>query len=124
MAKNSLNIPFALLISLLVFASVIIIRGELKKNRFQIETVKIDINMLKNQLTGITENINVYNQELSTLNLKVSVLNEELSYFNKSINGNGNDLTKLELKIKDVIADLRKVKNMTELQNRKLYVSE
>ena len=80
--------------------------------------------MLKNQLAGITENINLYNQELSTLNLKVSVLNEELNYFNKSINGNGNDLTKLELKIKDVIADLRKVKNMTELQNRKLYVSE
>ena len=45
MAKNSLNIPFAFLISLLVIASVIIIRGELKKNRFQIETVKIDINM-------------------------------------------------------------------------------
>ena len=124
MAKNSLNIPFALLISLLAIASVMIIKGELKKNRFQIETVKTDINMLKNQLTGITENINVYNQELSTLNLKVSVLNEELNYFNKSINGNGNDLTKLELKIKDVIVDLRKVKNMTELQNRKLYVSE
>ena len=47
MAKNSLNIPFALLISLLVIASVIIIKGELKKNRFQIETVKTDINMLK-----------------------------------------------------------------------------
>ena len=124
MAKNSLNIPIALLISLLVIASFIIISGELKKNRFQIETVKTDINMLKNQLTGITENINVYNQELSTLNLKVSVLNEELNYFNKSINGNGNDLTKLELKIKDVIVDLKKVKNMTELQNRKLYVSE
>ena len=124
MAKNSLNIPFALLISLLVIASVIIIKGELKKNRFQIENVKTEIGMLKNHMVGITENINVYNQELSTLNLKVSVLNEELSYFNKSINGNGNDLTKLELKIKDVIADLRKVKNMTELQNRKLYVSE
>ena len=124
MVKNSLNIPIALLISLLVIASFIIISGELKKNRFQIETVKVDINMLKDQLTGFTENINVYNQELSTLNLKVSVLNEELNYFNKSINGNGNDLTKLELKIKDVIVDLRKVKNMTELQNRKLYVSE
>ena len=49
MAKNSLNIPFALLISLLVIASVIIIKGELKKNRFQIETVKTDISMLKNQ---------------------------------------------------------------------------
>ena len=35
MAKNSLNIPFALLISLLAIASVIIIKGELKKNRFQ-----------------------------------------------------------------------------------------
>ena len=124
MVKNSLNIPIALLISLLVIASFIIISGELKKNRFQIETVKVDINILKDQLTGITENINVYNQELSTLNLKVSVLNEELNYFNKSINGNGNDLTRLELKIKDVIVDLRKVKNMTELQNRKLYVSE
>ena len=124
MAKNSLIISFALLISLLVITSATIIKGELKKNRFQTETVKTEINMIKSQLTGITENINVYNHELSTLNLKVSVLNEELNYFNKSINGNGNDLTRLELKIKDVIADLKKVKNMTELQNRKLYVSE
>ena len=30
----------------------------------------------------------------------------------------------LQLKIKDVIVDLKKVKDMTELQNRKLYVSE
>ena len=124
MAKNSLIISFALLISMFVIASAMIIKRELKKNRFQIETVSTEISMLKGQLTGITENINVYNHELSTLNLKVSVLNEELNYFNKSINGNGNDLTKLELKIIDVIADLKKVKNMTELQNRKLYVSE
>ena len=58
-------------------------------------------------------NINAYNQELSALNIKVSVLNEELNYFNQSISGNGNDLSELELKIKDVIADLRKVKSMT-----------
>ena len=107
MAKNGLNIPFSIVTCLLVIVSVMIIKGELKKNRFQVEIIKTDINTLKNQLTGITENINV-----------------ELNYFNKSINGNGNDLTKLELKIKDVIADLRKVKSMTELQNRKLYVSE
>ena len=53
MAKNSLNIPFALLISLLVIASVMIIKGELKKNRFQIETVKSDINMLKEARFGV-----------------------------------------------------------------------
>ena len=35
MAKNSLNIPFTLLISLLAIANVMIIKGELKKNRFQ-----------------------------------------------------------------------------------------
>ena len=40
------------------------------------------------------------------------------------ITKNENDLTLLQLKIKDVIVDLKKVKDMTELQNRKLYVSE
>ena len=40
MAKNSLNIPFALLISLLVIASVIIIKGELKKIDFKLKLLK------------------------------------------------------------------------------------
>ena len=47
MAKNGLNIPFFLLTSLLVIASVMIIKGELKKNRFQVEIVKTDINTLQ-----------------------------------------------------------------------------
>ena len=40
MAKNSLNIPFALLISLLVIVSVIIIKGELKKIDFKLKLLK------------------------------------------------------------------------------------
>ena len=54
MAKNGSNIPFSLLTCLLVIVSVMIIKGELKKNRFQVEIIKTDINTLKNQLTGIT----------------------------------------------------------------------
>ena len=124
MNKKNAIVPFTLFVGLFIILAVIFIKGDLKKNRLKIEIVKNDVIKLSNQLEHITENINSYNQELSSLNLKVSVLNEELNYFNKSINGNGNDLSEIELKIKDVIADLRKVKSMTELQNRKLYVSE
>ena len=45
MTKNSLIISFALLTSLLVIASAIIIKGELKKNRLQTEAVKTEINI-------------------------------------------------------------------------------
>ena len=63
-------------------------------------------------------------KNISALNLKVSVLNEELNIFNKSISKNEDDLKQLQLKMKDVMIDLNKVLDMTELQNRKLYVSE
>ena len=124
MNKKNTVAPSIILFGIFVVLGVLLIKADLKKNGLKIGAIEIEVNKLANQLGYITENINSYKQELSSLNLKVSVLNEELNYFNKSINGNGHDLSELELKIKDVIADLRKVKSMTELQNRKLYVSE
>ena len=96
----------------------------LNQNKLALENFKSSANKSNDQLTKIIDDVNFSNKEISALNLKISVLNEELNIFNKSISKNENDLAELQLKMKDVKVDLNKVLDMTELQNRKLYVSE
>ena len=100
------------------------INKDLNTNEVILKKLDRRVESFDKQIKLILNDINVSNKEMSSLNLKVSVLNEELNLFNESITKNENDLTLLQLKIKDVIVDLKKVKDMTELQNRKLYVSE
>tara|TARA_B100000579_G_C22585482_1_gene735548 strand:+ start:411 stop:797 length:387 start_codon:yes stop_codon:yes gene_type:complete len=101
-----------------------VIGKNLNQNKLVLENFKSSINKTNNQLAKIIDDVNFSNKEISALNLKVSVLNEELNIFNKSISKNEDDLKQLQLKMKDVMIDLNKVLDMTELQNRKLYVSE
>ena len=100
------------------------INKDLNSNVIILKKLDRRIENFDKQIKLIISDINISNKEMSSLNLKVSVLNEELNLFNESIIENENDLSLLQLKIKDVIVDLKKVKDMTELQNRKLYVSE
>tara|TARA_Y100001970_G_scaffold172154_1_gene210454 strand:- start:303 stop:689 length:387 start_codon:yes stop_codon:yes gene_type:complete len=122
------NINF---ISILIIFNIFLLGGgfffidkNLKENKHIFETLKSNIYESNKQLGKIIEDINISNREISSLNIQISVLNEELNVFNKSIIKNEDDLTELQLKLKDVIVDIKKVKDMTELQNRKLYVSE
>jgi peptidoglycan hydrolase CwlO-like protein len=100
------------------------INKDLNSNEVILKKLDRRIDNFDKQIKLILSDINVSNKELSSLNIKASVLNEELNLFNESASKNENDLSLLQLKIKGVIVDLKKVKDMTELQNRKLYVSE
>jgi len=121
--NNSISILLAFNI-LLMSIFFYIIDKNLNQNKLALENFKSSVNKSNVQLTKIINDADFSNKEISALNLKISVLNEELSIFNKSISKNENDLTELQLKMKDVKVDLNKVLDMTELQNRKLYVSE
>ena len=119
------TITFLFILNLCFFLIVFFtINKDLNSNEVILKKLDKKMENFDKQIKLIISDINVSNKEMSSLNLKVSVLNEELNLFNQSINKNENDLTLLQLKIKDVIVDLKKVKDMTELQNRKLYVSE
>ncbi len=119
------TITFLFILNLCFFLVVFFtVNKDLNTNEAILKKLDIKIENFDRQIKLILSDINVSNKEMSSLNLKVSVLNEELNLFNESISKNENDLTLLQLKIKDVIVDLKKVKDMTELQNRKLYVSE
>ena len=119
------TITFLFILNLCFFLIVFFtINKDLNTNEVILKKLDRRIESFDKQIKLILSDINVSNKEMSSLNLKVSVLNEELNLFNDSITKNENDLTLLQLKIKDVIVDLKKVKDMTELQNRKLYVSE
>lgn len=118
-------VNFLLILNLCFFSIVFFtINKDLNSNRVILKKLDKRIESFDKQIKLIINDINISNKEMSSLNLKVSVLNEELNLFNESIIKNENDLSLLQLKIKDVIVDLKKVKDMTELQNRKLYVSE
>ena len=124
--KTNFNM-ITILITLNIFFVVIVlfmINQNIKENKLNFVELGLKTDSYKEQINFIIRDINISNKEISALNLKVSVLNEELNQFNKSTIKNENDLNFLQLKIKDVILNLKEVKNMTELQNRKLYVSE
>ena len=125
MIKNN-KIIFILTVSgfFLLGIGLFVLVKNLEENKVTIQKLELNISDSNKKLDSIIENINISYNEISSLNLKISVLNEELSLFNKTILKNETDLYGLQLKMKDVIADLRKLKYMTELQNRKLYVSE
>ena len=119
------TITFLFILNLCFFLIVFFtINKDLNTNEVILKKLDRRIESFDKQIKLILSDINISNKEMSSLNLKVSVLNEELNLFNESITKNENDLTLLQSKIKDVIVDLKKVKDMTELQNRKLYVSE
>ena len=123
-ASSTISTSLTFLNLCFLLVGLLMINKGLNNNKVSLNNLNTKTDSFDEQLRLILSDINISNKEISSLNLKVSVLNEELSLFNKSIIKNENDLSVLQLKIKDIIADLKEVKNMTELQNRKLYVSE
>ena len=55
---------------------------------------------------------------------KVIVANEDFIQLSNSMAVNDKILKKLNNEIKGAVKDIKEVKNLTELQNRKLYISE
>jgi predicted nucleic acid-binding Zn-ribbon protein len=81
------------------------------------DTLKAKINQIENQLDVLIDDANSSKD-------KVIVANKEFIQLSNSMATNDRILQKLDNEIKGAVKEIKEVKNMTELQNRKLYISE
>ena len=81
------------------------------------DSLKVKINQIESQLDVLIEGANSAKE-------KVIVANEDFIQLSNSIAVSDKILKNLDSGIKGAIKEIKEVKNMTELQNRKLYISE
>ena len=81
------------------------------------DSLKVKINQIESQLDVLIEGTNSAKE-------KVIVANEDFIQLSNSIAVSDKILKNLDSGIKGAIKEIKEVKNMTELQNRKLYISE
>ena len=108
---------------LLAFNILIVLLGLLMINKRIInsdeksDSLKAKINQIESQLDVLIEGANSAKE-------KVIVANEDFIQLSNSIAVSDKILKNLDSGIKGAIKEIKEVKNMTELQNRKLYISE
>ena len=81
------------------------------------DSLKAKINQIESQLDVLIEGTNSAKE-------KVIVANEDFIQLSNSMAVSDKILKNLDSDIKGAIKEIKEVKNMTELQNRKLYISE
>ena len=81
------------------------------------DSLKVKVNQIESQLDVLIEGTNSAKE-------KVIVANEDFIQLSNSIAVSDKILKNLDSDIKGAIKEIKEVKNMTELQNRKLYISE
>ena len=108
---------------LLAFNIFLVLLGLLMINKRIINTdeksdsLKVKINQIESQLDVLIEGANSAKE-------KVIVANEDFIQLSNSMAVSDKILKNLDSEIKGAIKEIKEVKNMTELQNRKLYISE
>ncbi len=83
----------------------------------QSDSLKTKINQIENQLDVLID-------DSKTAKKQVIVANEDFIQLSNSMAVNDKILKNLNSEIKGAVKEIKEVKNMTELQNRKLYISE
>ena len=81
------------------------------------DSLKVKVNQIESQLDVLIEGTNSAKE-------KVIVANEDFIQLSNSMAVSDKILKNLDSDIKGAIKEIKEVKNMTELQNRKLYISE
>ena len=81
------------------------------------ESGRTKINQIETQLDVLIDDAKVAKQQ-------VIVANEDFIQLSNSMAVNDKILKNLNTEIKGAVKEIKEVKNMTELQNRKLYISE
>ena len=81
-------------------------------------------NSLKTKIDQIETQLDVLIDDAKTAKDKVIVANEDFIQLSNSMAVNDKILKNLNSEIKGAVKEIKEVKNMTELQNRKLYISE
>ena len=79
---------------------------------------------LKTKIDQIETQLDVLIDDAKTAKEKVIVANEDFIQLSNSMAVNDKILKNLNSEIKGAVKEIKEVKNMTELQNRKLYISE
>jgi predicted nucleic acid-binding Zn-ribbon protein len=101
----------------LVLIGLFMINTRVANSDLESDTLKAKINQIENQLDVLIDDANSSKD-------KVIVANKEFIQLSNSMATSDRILQKLDNEIKGAVKEIKEVKNMTELQNRKLYISE
>tara|TARA_Y100000992_G_scaffold152089_1_gene101401 strand:- start:59 stop:418 length:360 start_codon:yes stop_codon:yes gene_type:complete len=102
---------------LLVLIGLLMINKKILNNDEQSNSLKTKIDQIETQLDVLID-------DAKTAKDKVIVANEDFIQLSNSMAVNDKILKNLNSEIKGAVKEIKEVKNMTELQNRKLYISE
>ena len=102
---------------LLVLIGLLMINKKILNNDEQSNSLKTKIDQIETQLDVLID-------DAKTARDKVIVANEDFIQLSNSMAVNDKILKNLDSEIKGAVKEIKEVKNMTELQNRKLYISE
>ena len=102
---------------LLVLIGLLMINKKVLNNDEQSNSLKTKIDQIETQLDVLID-------DAKTAKEKVIVANEDFIQLSNSMAVNDEILKNLNSEIKGAVKEIKEVKNMTELQNRKLYISE
>jgi len=101
----------------LVLIGLFMINSRVLNNDEKSDNLKSKINQIESQLDVLIKDAN-------TSKDNVIVANKEFIQLSNSMATSDKILKKLDNKIKGAVKDIKEVKSLTELQNRKLYISE
>ena len=101
----------------LLILGFLVINNKILNNDQSSETLKTKINQIETQLDVLIDDAKRAKQQ-------VIVANEDFIQLSNSMATNDKILKNLNSEIKGAVKEIKEVKNMTELQNRKLYISE
>ena len=102
---------------ILVLAGMFIINSKIVNNDEKSDSLKTKINQIETQLDVLIDDARQAKQQ-------VIVANEDFIQLSNSMAVNDKILKNLDSEIKGAVKEIKEVKSMTELQNRKLYISE
>ena len=101
----------------LVLLGLLMINKRIMNTDEKSDSLKVKINQIESQLDVLIEGTNSAKE-------KVIVANEDFIQLSNSMAVSDKILKNLDSEIKGAVKEIKEVKNMTELQNRKLYISE
>jgi len=101
----------------LVLLGLLMINKRIMNTDEKSDSLKVKINQIESQLDVLIEGANSAKE-------KVIVANEDFIQLSNSMAVSDKILKNLDSEIKGAVKEIKEVKNMTELQNRKLYISE
>jgi len=102
---------------LLVLLGLLVINNSILNSDEKSDSLRTKINQIETQLDVLIDDAKVAKQQ-------VIVANEDFIHLSNTMAVNDKILKNLNTEIKGAVKEIKEVKNMTELQNRKLYISE